>query len=172
MNYAQIITHDIANGPGIRLSLFVSGCSRRCKGCFNKEAQNKDYGFRFTDGTQNLIIKELSKPMYQGITILGGEPFEPYNKENVRNLVSEIRELVPEADIWIYSGFTYEELVKDPVSAEILKLADVLVDGPFIEDMKNVSLRFRGSANQRIIDLITPRADNVRLSPYMSKDCD
>lgn len=169
MNYAQIITHDIANGPGIRLSLFVSGCSRKCKGCFNKEAWDWGFGFRFTEGTENMLIKELSKTTYQGITILGGEPFEPYNRKPVHIFLSEVKEALPDKDIWIYTGFTYEELIRDPMALNILNLADVLVDGPFIEELKDLSLRFRGSSNQRIIDLKKSDENNVVLSSYMEK---
>lgn len=170
MNYAQIITHDIANGPGMRLSLFVSGCSRNCKGCFNKEAQNKEYGFPFAVGVEDRLISELSKSTYQGITILGGEPFEDYNKEPVYNLLLKIRTALINKDIWIYTGFTYEELIEDRMANNILNITDVLVDGPFVESLKNLSLRFRGSSNQRIIDLKKSTKGNIVLSPYMDRE--
>ena len=175
MNYAQIITHDVANGPGMRLSLFVSGCSRKCKGCFNKVAWDRNYGQRFTETVKRDLIEELAKPTYQGITILGGEPFERYNKEWIRLLLLDIKAFMfgnslPEKNVWIYTGFTYEELMADPVSCDILKLSDVLVDGPFVEELKNLSLRFRGSSNQRIIDLKKSTEKGPIMSPYMDKD--
>lgn len=163
MNYAQIIKHDIANGIGIRLSLFVSGCSRNCKGCFNEAAQDREYGRPFTKETERELIKELSKPTYQGITILGGEPFESYNREPVWDLVSKIREELPEKDIWLYTGFMYEALMGNKDAECILRTADVLVDGPFMEELKNLSLQFRGSSNQRVIDLKKSNKDHIVL---------
>lgn len=163
MNYAQIIKHDIANGIGMRLSLFVSGCSRKCKGCFNEIAQDPEYGLPFTKETEEELIEELRKPTYQGITILGGEPFEFYNRESLYNFLYKVKKELPDKDIWIYTGFTYEELMKDYGAQVILDLTDVLVDGPFVEEQKNLSLRFRGSSNQRIIDVKESDKDNIVL---------
>ncbi len=170
MNYGQIITHDVSNGPGVRLSLFVSGCSRHCKGCFNEQTWDPSYGLPFTKEVKEKLLAELKKPYYQGITILGGEPFEPCNKNDVLDLVSEIRASMSGKDIWLYSGFSYEDLITDKVSDEILSLSDVLVDGPFILEQKNMMLRFRGSENQCIIDLKKSNHSYIALSEYMDKD--
>ncbi len=168
MNYGQIITHDVANGPGLRVSLFVSGCSRHCKGCFNEQTWDPYYGFEFDSKAKKGLLEELEKPYYEGITILGGEPFEPYNKTDVLRLLCRIRDFMPDKDIWIYSGFLYEDLIKDEISSMILERADVLVDGPFILEKRNLMLKFRGSENQRIIDLKRSDASHIELSGYMS----
>ena len=156
MNYATIKNCDIANGPGVRVSLFVSGCTHRCPGCFNEVAWDFDYGQPFTEETVNMII-EMLKPAYiRGLTLLGGEPFEPRNQADVVNLLRCIRTELPEKSIWAFSGFLFE---KDMLSgrigdvSEYLSYLDVLVDGPFVQEKKNLSLRFRGSENQRIIDV-------------------
>ena len=156
MNYGEIKCPDIANGPGCRVSLFVSGCTHHCKGCFNSETWDFHYGKLFTDEVKNSIIEMMGKNYISGLTILGGEPMEPQNQPDVLDLIKQVRTTYPDKTIWIYSGYMFEELMGNPRfphSKEILGLADVLVDGEFVESLKDISLRFRGSSNQRIIDL-------------------
>ena len=151
MNYGAIKENDIANGPGVRVSLFVSGCRNRCKGCFNPETWRFDYGQEFTLKTFFEIEDALDKKHIDGLTILGGDPFEPENIEIVTAICEAVKKLCPGKTIWIYTGYTYEYVsLKYP---EILDYIDVLVDGPFIEALKDISLEFRGSSNQRIIDV-------------------
>lgn len=149
MNYAEIKKVDIANGPGVRVSLFVSGCRNHCKGCFNPETWDFDYGRPFTRGTEDEIIEALRPSWIQGLSILGGEPTEEENAAVLIPFLKRVRAALPDKDIWLYSGYTYDSL-RDK---EILKLADVLVDGPFLLKQKDAGLAFRGSRNQRIIDL-------------------
>ena len=149
MNYAGIKKNDIANGPGVRVSLFVSGCRNHCKGCFNPETWDFDYGEPFTRKTEKEIIKALRPSWIQGLSILGGDPMEPENQKTLLPLLKRMRICCPDKDVWLYTGYTYET-VRD---AEILKWVDVLVDGPFIEAEKDITLTFRGSRNQRIIPL-------------------
>ncbi|MGI6279522.1 MAG: anaerobic ribonucleoside-triphosphate reductase activating protein [Acutalibacteraceae bacterium] len=159
MNYAVIKNCDIANGPGVRVSLFVSGCRRHCKNCFNKEAWDFSYGKSYTDEVLEKIIADLKPSYISGFSLLGGEPFEPENQPDVLKTVKEIKKRLPEKSIWVYTGFLYDnQLLKgevgDPsIVNEILENIDVLVDGPFIEEQKRLDLIFRGSANQRIIDV-------------------
>lgn len=156
MNYAKINTHDIANGPGVRVSLFVSGCRRHCPGCHNPQAQNFDYGFYFDMTTIARIIKSMKPDHISGLTVLGGEPMEPENVLSVYCLLEQVREYYKGAkNIWLYSGFTFEELISrgEEYTNGILSLADVLVDGPYIEAERDITLKFRGSRNQRIIDV-------------------
>jgi len=149
MNYAEIKRIDIANGPGVRVSLFVSGCRNHCKGCFNPETWDFDYGRPFTRETEDEIIEALRPSWIQGLSILGGEPTEEENAAVLIPFLKRVRAALPDKDIWLYSGYTYEAL-RDK---EILTLADVLVDGPFLLELKDAGLAFRGSRNQRIIDL-------------------
>lgn len=149
MNYGRIKKNDIANGPGVRVSLFVSGCRNHCPGCFNPETWDFCYGEPFTKKTEKEIIKALRPSWIQGLSILGGDPMEPENKKALLPLLKRIRIMCPDKDVWLYTGYTYEA-VKD---SEILKWIDVLVDGPFIEAEKDITLTFRGSRNQRIIPL-------------------
>ena len=149
MNYAEIKKVDIANGPGVRVSLFVSGCRNHCKGCFNPETWDFDYGRPFTRATEDEIIEALRPSWIQGLSILGGEPTEEENAAVLIPFLKRVRAALPDKDIWLYSGYTYEAL-RDK---EILSLADVLVDGPFLLKQKDAGLAFRGSRNQRIIDL-------------------
>jgi len=149
MNYAEIKKVDIANGPGVRVSLFVSGCRNHCKGCFNPETWDFDYGRPFTRATEDEIIEALRPSWIQGLSILGGEPTEEENAAVLIPFLKRVRAALPDKDIWLYSGYTYETL-RDK---EILTLADVLVDGPFLLELKDAGLAFRGSRNQRIIDL-------------------
>ncbi len=159
MNYALIRNFDIANGVGVRVSLFVSGCRHHCKGCFNPEQWNFDYGTPFTDETVETIIKALDHDYIAGLTLLGGEPMEPENQPHLLKLVREVKARLPQKTIWCYSGFSFErDLLPCKVGEpEILKgflsYLDVLVDGKFEEAQKDPSLLFRGSANQNIIDV-------------------
>lgn len=157
MNYATIKNCDIANGPGVRVSLFVSGCTHRCKGCFNEIAWDFDYGEPFTQQTIDEILEMLRPGYIKGITLLGGEPFEPQNQPALVELLRQVKVNYPEKSIWAFSGYLFDRDILpgklgDPaVTREFLSYLDVLVDGPFIEEKKNLSLRFRGSSNQRII---------------------
>lgn len=157
MNYATIKNCDIANGPGVRVSLFVSGCTHHCKGCFNEIAWDFDYGEPFTQQTIDEILEMLRPGYIKGITLLGGEPFEPQNQPALVELLRQIKATYPEKSIWAFSGYLFDRDILpgklgDPaVTKAFLSYLDVLVDGPFIEAKKNLSLRFRGSSNQRII---------------------
>lgn len=159
MNYATIKTHDIANGPGVRVSLFVSGCTHHCKNCFNSETWDFNYGQLFTENTLNKVIEALKPDYIKGLSLLGGEPFEYVNQRGILPLVRKVRFLYPEKDIWCYTGYDYEKdilcdmIKKWPATKELLSMIDVLVDGEFVEDLKDLKLRFRGSSNQRIIDV-------------------
>lgn len=165
MYYGNIIKADIANGTGIRVSLFVSGCTNRCKGCFQPQTWDFTYGRPYTQQTEDYIIEELAKPYYDGLTILGGEPFELSNQREIVKLIRRVKTELPDRNIWIYTGFTYE---KDLVAGgsryiectdEILDATDILVDGRFVEEQRNLMLNFRGSSNQRIIDMKQTRAN-------------
>lgn len=159
MNYAVIKKTDVANGPGIRVSLFVSGCHHGCKGCFNKEAWSFQYGKPYTENTQKEILEALKPSYIRGLSLLGGEPFEPENRETVLSLVREVRRLYPGKDIWCYTGYEFDrELFSFAAEGqenveELLREIDVLVDGRFVEEKKDLKLAFRGSKNQRIIDV-------------------
>ncbi len=160
MNYATIKNCDIANGPGVRVSLFVSGCTHRCPGCFNEVAWDFDYGEPFTEDTVQTLL-DLLKPAYiRGLTLLGGEPFEPRNQGPIVALLRRIKAELPEKSIWAFSGYLYETIVSGTLgdTDEYLSCLDVLVDGPFVESKKNLSLRFRGSENQRLIDIPKTRS--------------
>lgn len=156
MNYATIKNCDIANGPGVRVSLFVSGCTHHCPGCFNQVAWDFDYGQPFTQETIDKILNMLRPSFIRGLTLLGGEPFEPQNQAGVVELLRQVKRELPEKTVWAYSGYLFD---RDILSGrlgdtrEYLSYVDVLVDGPFIEAKKNLSLRFRGSENQRMIDV-------------------
>ena len=159
MNYAGVKNCDIANGLGVRVSLFVSGCTHHCKGCFNEVAWDFDYGTPFTQETIDKIL-DMMRPSYiRGLTLLGGEPFEPQNQGPIVELLRQIKEKMPEKSIWAFSGYLFDRDILSgrlgdwKVTQEYLSYLDVLVDGPFVEAKKNLSLRFRGSENQRIIDV-------------------
>ncbi|WP_461810690.1 anaerobic ribonucleoside-triphosphate reductase activating protein [Faecalimonas sp.] len=159
MNYGNIKKHDIADGPGVRVSLFVSGCTHHCKGCFNSETWDFNYGQPYTSETEKEILKAMEPGYISGFTLLGGEPFEPENQKVLVGLLKNIRAKFPDKSIWCYTGYTYDvDLIKDgkvhiDVTDEMLSYIDVLVDGEFIEDKKDLLLEFRGSSNQRLIDL-------------------
>lgn len=156
MNYAEIKNCDIANGPGVRVSLFVSGCTHHCPGCFNEVAWDFQYGEPFTEEVMDRIVEMLRPNYIRGLTLLGGEPFEPENQAGVVALLRKIKKELPKKTIWAFSGYLFD---RDILSGrlgdtrEYLSYLDVLVDGPFVEAKKNLSLRFRGSENQRIIDV-------------------
>ena len=159
MNYGEIKKVDIANGEGVRVTLFVSGCRHHCKGCFNADTWDFNYGKPFTDETEQIILDSLSPSYIKGLTLLGGEPLEPENQKVLLPFLKKVKEQYPDKDIWCYTGFTFEDdllkcsRAKIEETDEFLSLIDVLVDGKFIEELKNISLRFRGSSNQRIIDV-------------------
>lgn len=157
MNYGEIKYCDIANGEGVRVSLFVSGCSHCCKDCFNPETWDKHYGKPFTKSAWEQIFA-ATKSFVNGLTLLGGEPCEPYNQRELIPFLWEYRKRFPDKNIWCYTGYTYEEMTGSSranieCTDEFLSLIDILVDGPFVAELKNIGLIFRGSSNQRIIDI-------------------
>ncbi|EEQ57669.1 anaerobic ribonucleoside-triphosphate reductase activating protein [Clostridiales bacterium 1_7_47FAA] len=159
MNYGTIKKNDIANGEGVRVSLFVSGCTHHCRNCFNEEAWDFSYGNPFTPETEEEILDALSPDYINGLTLLGGEPFEPENQRALLPFLKRVRERFPEKDIWCYTGYLMdkelleESLARCEVTDRMLGMIDVLVDGRFVEGLKDISLPFRGSSNQRIIDV-------------------
>jgi anaerobic ribonucleoside-triphosphate reductase activating protein len=159
MNYATIKNCDIANGPGVRVSLFVSGCTHHCKGCFNAVAWDFDYGQPFTQETVDSILQMLKPAYVKGITLLGGEPFEPQNQPALVDMLRQIKANYPQKSVWAFSGYLFDRDIQpgnlgdSAITREFLSYVDVLVDGKFEEDKKDLTLRFRGSSNQRIIDV-------------------
>lgn len=158
MNYAAIKWADVANGPGVRVSLFVSGCTHRCPGCFNEEAQDFNYGQPFTKAEEDKILQSLAPAHIKGLSLLGGEPFEPDNQRALLPFLRRVKEAYPQKEIWCYSGYTLEELWGDSrarceCTGELLSLIGILVDGLFVEAKKDLNLRFRGSSNQRILNV-------------------
>lgn len=159
MYYATIKNCDIANGPGVRVSLFVSGCTHHCPGCFNQEAWDFHYGQPFTEETIQTIVDMLRPAYIRGLTLLGGEPFDPRNQEAVVQLLRRIKQELPEKSIWAFSGYLFDRDILSgklgdwEITKEYLSYLDVLVDGPFVQEKKNLMLRFRGSENQRLIDV-------------------
>lgn len=149
MNYGAIKKNDIANGIGVRVSLFVSGCRNHCDGCFQPQTWDFDYGLPFTKETEEEILKALRPSWIQGLSILGGEPMEPENENVLLPFIKRVKETYPKKDIWLYSGYTYKELK----GRKILQYVDVLVDGRFEEKLRDPSLAFRGSSNQRILNV-------------------
>lgn len=166
MHIGQIYKADSANGTGVRVSLFVSGCNIHCNGCFNEQTWDFDFGVPYDADVENLVLKELSRDFYEGISILGGEPFEEANQRELVKLIRRIRSECPTRNIWMYSGYVYDrDLIPGgkrhiEVTDEILDSIDVLVDGPFMIGRKNLLLKFRGSENQRIIDMRATRREN------------
>lgn len=157
MNYAEIKKYDIANGLGVRVSLFVSGCNHHCKNCFNSIAWDFSYGKPFSKEVENDLINFLKKPMISGLTLLGGEPMEIINQRGLYSFLKRVRMEVPGKSIWCYTGYLLEDLLTGTVhidiTDEILGMIDVLVDGRYIDELKDITLKFRGSSNQRVIDL-------------------
>ena len=149
MNYCGIKKTDIANGPGVRVSLFVSGCRNHCQGCFQPETWDFGYGEPFTTETENELMSALRPSWVQGLSILGGDPMEPENQTALLPFLRRVKAELPDKDVWLYTGYTFEAVSGSP----LLAFVDVVVDGPFIEEEKDISLCFRGSRNQRIIHL-------------------
>ena len=159
MNVATVKKYDIANGVGVRVSLFVSGCRHACPGCFNAVAWDFGYGTPYTEETERELLDALRPSYIRGLTLLGGEPFEPENQAVLLSLLRRVRSELPEKDVWCYSGFTFEELTggsarcATPLTRQLLGMLDVLVDGRYLADRADISLVFRGSSNQRILDV-------------------
>ena len=159
MNYGEIKNFDIANGEGVRVSLFVSGCTHHCKNCFNKETWDFGFGEPFTAETEELILKELAPDYIDGLSLLGGEPFEPQNQAALLPFLRRVKELFPKKNIWCYTGYLFDrELLSESRARcehtdEMLSLIDILVDGEFVQELYSITLQFRGSSNQRIIDV-------------------
>ena len=166
MNYAEIKKTDIANGEGVRVSLFVSGCRRGCKNCFNKVAWDFSYGKPFTEEVEEELIAALSPDYIAGLTLLGGDPMEPENQRALLPVVKKVRARLPRKNIWCYTGYTYkdgaieEQSANCEVTRELIALFDVLVDGRFVEELKDIRLKFRGSSNQRVIDVKRSLSEN------------
>jgi len=152
MYYAQIRKYDTANGPGIRSSLFVSGCTRNCKGCFNEDYRNFRYGNEWTSEVCDKFIEMIREPQIKGVTLLGGEPLDQIHDDDLLSLVKRIKRETGK-NIWIYSGYTYEQIIQHEARKEVLSFCDALVDGSFVMELKNLKLKFRGSSNQRIINI-------------------
>ena len=159
MYYGEIKNCDIANGVGVRVTLFVSGCTNHCKNCFQPQTWDFCFGEEFTEEVEERILKMLAPDYIDGLTVLGGEPMEPKNQEAVYEFILKVKERFPNKTVWVFSGFTYEELLDEnayphtDVTEKILDIIDVLVDGRFKEELKDITLRFRGSSNQRLIDM-------------------
>ncbi len=176
MNYAAIKKYDVANGPGVRVSLFVSGCTHHCPGCFNPETWDFQFGQPFDSDVMNDIIKALEPSYIKGFTLLGGEPFEYVNQQGILPLLKEIKHHFPHKDIWCFTGYDFEKDIlndmvnKWPETKEILSYIDVLVDGEFKQDLKNLSLKFRGSSNQRLIKVQDSLKENTIVLWDDSKD--
>ncbi len=159
MNYAEIKQYDVANGTGVRVSIFVSGCTHHCKHCFNEETWDFNYGRSFSETEVDQIVEYLKPDYVAGLSVLGGEPFEPSNQEGLLPLLQAVKKEYPEKDIWCYTGYLFDKQIledmcrKSEVTRQMLSCIDILVDGRFVEEKKNLKLRFRGSENQRIIDV-------------------
>lgn len=177
MNYGEIKNYDIANGEGVRVSLFVSGCTHHCKNCFNPETWSFEYGKPFTKETEDYIIECLSPDYIDGLSLLGGEPFEPQNQEVLLPFLRRVRNELPKKTIWCYTGYLFDrELLSESrarceYTDEMLSLIDILVDGEFIQDLYDISLAFRGSSNQRIIDVQKSlETGEIKLHNLMSRN--
>lgn len=174
MNYGEIKKYDIANGEGVRVSLFVSGCTHHCKNCFNSETWDFNFGKPFTKEVEDEIIASLAPDYINGFSLLGGEPFEPSNQRDLLPLLKRIKQTYPDKNVWCYSGYLFDKELKSDsrarceVTDELLSCIDVLVDGEFIDELKNISLSFRGSSNQRIID-VKKSLELGKVVPYQLK---
>lgn len=176
MNYCNIKNNDVADGEGVRVALFVSGCTHHCEGCFQPETWNFDAGVPYTAQTEDLLINRVAAPHIQGLTVLGGEPFEPANQRGIVDTLIKIKNRMPDKDIWVYTGYTLDRdiIPKDgaaycEVTSDILSCIDVLVDGEFILAQKNLLLPFRGSSNQRLID-VPATLKSGKVTEYILKD--
>ena len=159
MNYAKIRKFDVSNGPGVRATLFVSGCTNNCEGCFNKDLQDFNYGELWTEEVENDFIKQVKNSNIVGVNILGGEPMDQIKDEDLSNLLKRIKEETNKS-IWIWSGYLYEDIIANKERNKILSYADVLIDGRFELAKRDISLKYRGSSNQRIIDIVKSRKEN------------
>ena len=159
MNYAKIRKFDVSNGPGVRTTLFVSGCTNNCEGCFNKDLQDFDYGEIWSEEVENDFIRQVKNPNIVGVNILGGEPMDQIKDETLFNLLKRIKEETNKS-IWIWSGYCYEDIINNRERNKILSYADVLIDGRFELDKRNISLKYRGSSNQRVIDITKSKREN------------
>ena len=153
MNYEKIDKCSVSNGLGVRTVLWISGCNIHCKNCHNQSTWDFNSGIPFTDDTMQEILYDLSKPYIKGLTLSGGHPLDPHNAPKVLEIVKRVKMVFPNKDIWIYSGYEWENIIKDETLREILKYTDILVDGAYIDELRDISLPFRGSSNQRIIDV-------------------
>ena len=160
MNYEKIDKCSVSNGVGVRTVLWVSGCDIRCRNCHNPQTWDFDSGIPFTEETMQELLYDLSKPYIKGLTLSGGHPLDPQNAAKVLGIVKRVKMIFPNKDIWIYSGYVWEDIIKDETLREILKYTDVLVDGAYIDELRDISLPFRGSSNQRIIDVEKSLAEN------------
>lgn len=168
MRYGQIRRYDIANGTGIRVTIFVTGCTHCCYNCFNEEYQSFEAGQEWTQAETDLVVQYLKDPNVEGLTVLGGEPFQ--NIEGLLPVLQRVRKEVPYKTIWIYSGYTYDQLIAMELAVELLSLCDILVDGPYVDQLRDPGLAFRGSSNQRLIDLKeTRRCGNIVLCNFDAK---
>ena len=170
MNYAEIKEYDIANGPGVRMTLFVSGCRHHCKNCFNEIAWDFNYGNVFDETVENALVEKIKNSVVRGLTLLGGEPLDPSNQPGVLKLLRKVKKQCPGKDIWCYTGYRYEEVCRSARLAQILPYIDVLVDGRFNQHLRDTDLLFRGSSNQRLIDvpesLLKGKIQLYDYSPY------
>ena len=160
MNYEKIDKCSVSNGTGIRTVLWVSGCDIHCRNCQNPQTWDFNSGIPFTDDTMQEILYDLSKPYIKGLTLSGGHPLDPHNAPKVLEIVKRVKMVFPNKDIWIYSGYIWEDIIKDKTLREILKYTDVLVDGAYVDELRDISLAFRGSSNQRLIDVKKSLAEN------------
>ena len=153
MNYEKIDKCSVSNGSGVRTVLWVSGCDIHCRNCQNPQTWDFDSGIPFTEDTMQEILYDLSKPYIKGLTLSGGHPLDPHNAPKVLEIVKRVKMVFPNKDIWIYTGYVWEDIIKDDILKEIFKRTDVLVDGAYVDELRDISLAFRGSSNQRIIDV-------------------
>ena len=153
MNYEKIDKCSVSNGTGIRTVLWVSGCDIHCRNCHNQQTWDFNSGIPFTENTMQELLYDLSKPYIKGLTLSGGHPLDPHNAPKVLEIVKRVKMVFPNKDIWIYSGYVWEDIIKDNTLKKILECTDVLVDGAYVDELRDISLAFRGSSNQRIIDV-------------------
>ena len=160
MNYEKIDKCSVSNGLGVRTVLWISGCNIHCKNCHNQSTWDFNSGIPFTDDTMQEILYDLSKPYIKGLTLSGGHPLDPHNAPKVLEIVKRVKMVFPNKDIWIYTGYVWEDIIKDDTLKEILKRTDVLVDGAYIDELRDISLPWAGSKNQRVIDIKNTLAES------------